>query len=478
MSFIGRRRELAELEHLLATVKQGRRADHGVALLLRGRRRVGKSRLANEFVVRSGLPYVYFQAARGAPLGDELAQFAATIATSTLPAADVASGQTPSSLTAALTLLDAALPVDSPSVVILDEAPWLLESLPGGAGELQRVWDTKLSRKPVLFIILGSDLAMMEQLSQPDQPFFGRATEMILDPLTPRDVAAMTELRPFDAFDAYLVTGGLPLIAQEWVPGATLGEFLTASLSTSTSALVVAGNRSLDSEFGESAVAREVLTAIGGRGERSFTGIQHAARAGGLNAATLTTNLRLLMDKRIVAADEPLSFRPGTKDRRYRIVDPALRFWLAFVEPAVGEVDRGRPDLALARVQAGFGAWRGRAIEPIVRSALTRMRDDAWPGVRQVGGWWPRTNQPEIDLVGADRVPAREIAFVGTIKWRDSQPVTAPEMAKLASDSAYVPGVTVGTPLVAVCPAGARRVSGLARVWRAKDLLEAWPPPG
>ena len=61
----------------------------------------------------------------------------------------------------------------------------------------------------------------------------------------------MTGLAPFDAFDAYLVTGGLPLVAQEWAHGATLTDFLTASFSTSTSALVVAGSRALDTELPE-----------------------------------------------------------------------------------------------------------------------------------------------------------------------------------------------------------------------------------
>ncbi|QTE29375.1 DUF234 domain-containing protein [Pengzhenrongella sicca] len=108
--------------------------------------------------------------------------------------------------------------------------------------------------------------------------------------------------------------------------------------------------------------------------------------------------------------------KKADKDRRYRIADPALRFWFAFVEPALAEVDRGRPDLALERVEAGFASWRGRAVEGVVRDALERLLPDpAWSDVRRVAGWWPRTNVPEIDLVGADRYPATHISFVGTI---------------------------------------------------------------
>lgn len=475
MAFVGRTRELDELHGQLEVVRASTRADRGVAVLLRGRRRVGKSRLASELVARSGLPHVYFQAARGAPPAQELDLLARAVAGSTLPHAAVAEGNTPSTLTAALTLLAAALP-DSPSVVVLDEAPWLLEGFPGGAGELQRVWDTLLSAKPVLLLLLGSDLMLMAHLSAPDQPFHGRATEMVLRPLNPRDVARMTDLGPFDAIDASLLTGGLPLVAQEWRTGESALEFFTRSTTTSTSALVVSGSRTLDAEFGETTLARRVLTAIGGRGERTFTGIQRAARGAPLNAASLTASLAALQAAHVVTADEPLSTRSGRHDHRYRIADPALRFWLAFVEPALAEIDRGRGDLSVRRFTGGYASWRGRAVEPLVRDALGRLLpDEQWPDVLAVGGWWPRTNVPEIDLVGADRRGgASTVSFVGTVKWRTDRPVTATDVAELARSATAVPGVDLSTSLVAVCPAGGD-ADGLARTWDAADLLTAWP---
>lgn len=473
--FVGRVRELRELDADLAWVGSGGAGDRGRAVLLRGRRRVGKSRLAEEFARRSGLPCVVFQAARGAGRGEEYDELAHAVASSELPGAAVAEDAHPATLTAALRLLDAALPADTPSIVILDEIPWLLRGAPGAAGELQRVWDQRLRRKPVLLLLLGSDLAMMEQLAGHDQPFHGRAREMVLDPLNPRDVALMTGLTGMAAFDGYLITGGMPLVTQEWRPGMGRRQFLKAGFQRATSGLVVDGGRALDTEFPPQAVAREVLTAIGARGERTFTRIQHAQRSTPLNAATLTAALRLLADKRVAAADEPLSTRPGSKDRRWRVADPGLRFWLAFVEPALGEVDRGRPDLALARVDAGFESWRGRAIEPVIRAALGRLLPDGdWPAVRTVGGWWPRTNVPEVDLVGADARPARSVQLVGSVKWRAGTPFGAHDLAALRRVAVQVPQAPDDDPgLVAVCPAGAS-APGLARCWTAEDLLDAW----
>ena len=143
---------------------------------------------------------------------------------------------------------------------------------------------------------------------------------------------------------------------------------------------------------------------------------------------------------------------------------------------ALHEVDRARPDLAVARVERSWSARRGRAVEPLVRDAVSRLLlDTEWAHVTDVGSWWPRTNTPEIDLVGARGRPADEIAFAGTVKWRTTRPVDRGDVAALTADARSVPGVDAATPLVAVCPAGAEKGLGLAATWDADDLLTAWP---
>jgi hypothetical protein len=315
---------------------------------------------------------------------------------------------------------------------------------------------------------------MMEQPTAADQPFHGRAVEMVLPALSPSGIAQLTGLTPFAAFDAALITGGQPLVAQEWERGMAPRDFLLASFARSTSALVVSGSRVLDAEFPASTSARAVLTAIGGRGERTFSGMLKSLD-GAMAAPTLARSLATLAATAVIAADEPLSTRAAPKDRRWRIADPALQFWLAFVAPALGDIDRGRPDLALARYDTGYASVRGRAIEPVVRHALSRLLPNPrWPAIAEVGAWWPRTNTPEIDLVAADRRPAASIGFVGTIKWRPTGALTEREVSALAADAVHIPGVTAATPLVAVCPAGTHDPR-LADAWDAEDLLAAWP---
>lgn len=57
----------------------------------------------------------------------------------------------------------------------------------------------------------------------------------------------------------------------------------------------------------------------------------------------------MLQAKRVLAADVPLSVKPDTKNKRYRIADPYLRFWLAFLARAIPLIERGRGYDALVR---------------------------------------------------------------------------------------------------------------------------------
>ncbi len=67
----------------------------------------------------------------------------------------------------------------------MDELPYLMD--PDGAFEsvLQRSWDRELSRKPVLLILVGSDLPVMEALTSYGRPFHQRGTQLTVGPLNP-----------------------------------------------------------------------------------------------------------------------------------------------------------------------------------------------------------------------------------------------------------------------------------------------------
>jgi uncharacterized protein len=469
--FVGREHELAILGGMLDQVRSEiGTARPGRCIMMRGRRRIGKSALTEEFVLRSGVPTLFYAAAGGSAEA-ELAQFHRDASDSTLPGRAVLAEVAPAGWNGALQVLADALPDEAPSVVVMDEVPYLMDRVDGFEGLLQRAWDRFLCRKPVLLILIGSDLSMMQALNHYDRPFHQRGTEMVIGPLNPAEIAAMLDLDPAAAFDASLVTGGLPLICGEWPRGSGLQEYLEQALRNPVSALLVSGERSLAAEFPVEAQARKVLRAIGS-GERTFTSIARAS--GGIPHMSLTRALDLLTAKGVVTGELPVSRMPS-RERRYRITDPYLRFWLRFLEPHMPEIERRRGDLTLSRLRSGWTSYRGRAIEPLVREALTRLLpDDQLAAAPVVGGYWTRTNQVEIDLVGADRVPvAGQLLFVGSIKWQDNAPFDRHDEAALIRHRSELTDDLI--PLVAVSRSGIDSPASDAR-YRPEDLIRAWRP--
>jgi uncharacterized protein len=464
--FVGRKEDLRRFAaHLDAVRSDGR----GRMLVVRGRRQVGKSRLLTQAVEKAGVPAVYVTGSLQATVKEDLDRFRGEVARSNLPRKDFVTAGSPADWDAALRLLAGALPADEPSVVVLDEFPWLLQRDPGLEGTLQVVWDRLLEGLPVLLVLVGSDLSVMQSLSEYGRPLFGRAKIQVVKPFHPGDTAAVLGLSGADAIDAQLVTGGYPRLLVEARRHDDLAAFVRSQLGDEYSDLVQTASRVMAAEFPTATQASLVLRSIGS-GEREFRNIRQAA---GVSDQALHAALGVLADKGVVARDMPVGM-PQQRQPRYRVDDSYLRCWLALIAPNVAAIERGRPDIARQGFRSGFTSWRGRAVEPLVRDALTLLAadDPRLHGAGAVGGWWPRSNDPEIDLVGADRLeePSR-LLFAGSVKWREDRPFGVTDTRRLIADLTRS-ALPDALPLVAVARS---KVSDPSVVgYTANDLLSAW----
>ncbi|WP_007024390.1 hypothetical protein [Saccharomonospora iraqiensis] len=94
-------------------------------------------------------------------------------------------------------------------------------------------------------------------------------------------------------------------------------------------------------------------------------------------------------------------------------------------------------------------------------------------GTEVFGGYWTRSNGPEIDLVGADREPvAKRVTLAGSIKWLQNHPFDGHDLARLVRHRSQLPGADDDTPLFAVSRSGST-VDGV-RTLTPEDLLSAW----
>jgi hypothetical protein len=139
------------------------------------------------------------------------------------------------------------------------------------------------------------------------------------------------------------------------------------------------------------------------------------------------------------------------------------------------EIERARGDLTLDRIRRDWTIWRGRAVEPLVRESLARyLPDDDLPAAPAIGGYWTRTNEIDIDIVGADRTPiAGQLLFVGSIKWLERSSFDEHDLADLHRHRAAL--TTEPIPTVAVSRNGIA-CRGLHAAYGPDDLIGAWAP--
>jgi uncharacterized protein len=469
MEFVGRERELALLGKRLDRVRE---SGQGSFIAMRGRRRVGKSRLAEEFAQASGCAYVYYTAIQQDGEA-ELRRFVEAIEVSGAPrAVDVRAGLRPESWEVALALVAEGATPERPLILVVDEFPYLVEKDPGIEAVLQKVWDRSWQASPVLVLLIGSDEAMMRALTEQGRPLYDRLREMAIRPLSPADVGELLDLEPADALEAHLVMGGFPVLAMEWGAGRDLPAYLGEALADPTSFLVVSGERTLSAEFPAPA-PRAVLAAVGS-GARA-----HSAILGhtGLSATTVNETLEALRAHDVVRRLTPYSTKPTTRTALWEISDPYLRFWLAFVDRRIDLIERGRGSLLLERFERAWPAYRGRAIELLVREGLDLLLPDGerFGDARYVGAYWNRVGTVEVDLVGGDERPvAKRIGFVGSIKWRQARPFGRADALSLAARRDAVPGAGDDTPLVGVSARGFDEDAPLDVRLGPDDLIAAW----
>lgn len=474
-AFFGRGHELALLDGLARQV-----AESGAGRLvgMRGRRQVGKSRLAERFAEGSGLPYGVVAGVKGVPVEIQMRRAVESLRSSArpLPGVDAVTAAPPVDWYDLLSRLRLVLR-DAPSILVFDEFPWAWEASEGLDGLLQSLWDGDFGRRPLLMLLIGSDEAMMDRLFEHDRPLFGRLDDqLVIHPFNPTEteVALGREAAPLEVFDTQLITGGFPeLIAHVRRFG---GVYAMAenSLSRPHTLLADIAQINLAGELAESASARLVLEAIGADevGVVNFSAIASALGGGKRAETAVTRAMETLTVKQIVAVDFPAG-RRGGRLKRYRIADSYLRFWFRFIAPQLRNIEVGRPDLAIAAFRRAWPAWRGKAIEPILRDALLRLAPSITllRDAESVDAWWDRSGSNEWDAVGTGHNTLPVV--VGSIKWREKQPFGDRDMAQLAAARSIIPHAE-RAPLLAISAHGTAPDVGVDLALDATDLLGAW----
>ena len=337
--FFGREEILEQLDAQLASP---------IASLVtcRGRRRIGKSTLIEEFARRSKVRFIKLEglSPREADTNKkQLTAFARQLSEQTgVPLRPLASWFD------AFARLDGVITDNERTVVFLDEVSWMGKYDPDYPGELKYAWDNRFKKnKRLMLVVCGSVSTWITKNILRNKAFVGRPTlNLVVGELPLRDCvrfwgkrAARTSAS--DMFDVLSVTGGVPKYLELMNPRLSPAENLRALCFTPGGILVDEFDDIFTDVFeGKGTVKRRILECLG---SGSFSGKELAEMLDVENNGHFLEDLEELKLAGFIARDGGVNPQSGARSRlfRYRISDNYTRFYIKYIAPNKDLIEKG-----------------------------------------------------------------------------------------------------------------------------------------
>ena len=371
--FVGRREE----QKLLSALQEKRSAS---LVVIRGRRRIGKSRLVEEFA--KGKRFLTF--AGIPPLTDVNEQIQRDVFAEQLGKQLGLAGITASDWSTLFSLL-AKQTSHGPIIVLFDEISWMGSKDPTFLGKLKNAWDLEFKKNPQLILILcGSVSTWIEENIISSTAFFGRISLLLkLDELPLHSCQELLRTKGFrgsahEIFKVLGVTGGVPWYLEQIKPGLSADDSIRDLCFRQDGVLFNEFERIFHDLFEKrSRVYRQIVEALTS-GPLEFNGICEALDVS--KSGTLSEYLHDLEESGFIARDYTWSIKSGISSKlsHYRLCDNYLRFYLKYVAPHQDRIKRGAfADQQIASLP-GWNSVMGLQFENLV----LKNRQSIWKALK------------------------------------------------------------------------------------------------
>lgn len=372
--FVGREEELALLreEHI------------GKALIIYGKRRVGKTTLILKALEQCPYQTVYFECLKGTMQEniDGLVRELVRVKVLPVPLAF----NTLQDVFAYLNTLPQKM------VVVMDEYTHLYAMNDSGVVDsvFQSIIDSRLSN--IELILAGSHIGLMKDLLQERNPLYGRfAASLKLDELNYLDAAKFyPDKSAYDKVAHYAVFGGSPFINQALNPDATLRENIIGTVLNPMSPVYLYASQLVFSDNALNVNAERIFYTLGNDRKR-YTEIEDALRV--KKTGNLAKQIKALTDLELLFHNTAINEPNDNKKATYELSDNLLRFYYTFVykNASAFQVLGAETfyDEYIAPVLTNFIA---RCFEDICREYFSLQVRSGWMnGVRSIGSYYPDT---------------------------------------------------------------------------------------
>lgn len=368
MRFIGRAKELAHLETLFTKKSAS-------MVVIRGRRRVGKSRLIKEFTsnkkswIFSGLPPV-----PGITKQRQLNAFSVQLSQNL----DMPKMQA-TEWGEYFTFLGKQSK-GRKIVIVLDEISWIGSEDPDFLGELKTAWDQYFSENPELILILcGSVSSWIEENILKSTGFVGRVSvDMVLKELSLKESEKFwgshgDNITPYEKFKMLAVTGGIPKYLEEMIP--------TFSVEDNIHRLCFQSNGLLFREFDN------IFSDLFSRKAQTYKNIVQAISYTPLTLGEICEKLNIeksgsvskCLDNLALAGfvQEDCTWNLATKKvsslKKFRLKDNYLRFYLRYIEPNRDRISKDLFETKSFMHMSGWESVMGLQFENLVLNNVKNL---------------------------------------------------------------------------------------------------------
>ncbi len=366
-AFIGRKNELYQLEALYKKQMPS-------LAVIKGRRRVGKSRLIAEFASKHPENKLWSFAGlaphEGMDAQTQRDHFGRQLAISlNLPPF------TFQDWSDAFEHLGRYL--NPNDIVLFDEISWMGAKDSSFIPKLKAWWDKQTL--PTVMVFCGSVSTWIDENILKDTAFFGRINLSItLEPLTIPESAQLLKAVKFqgsvyEVYKILCVLGGIPWYLEQVTPGQSADELIRQLCFEKNGLLVLEFDRIFHDLFsGKGTTYKKILGALKD-GMKTLAEIRESIDF--THSGTLSKLMEHLITAGFVKKQSLWSFKTATpmKQSLYRICDPYMRFYLKLIEPQRSKIDLGGfQDNGLSKLP-GFDAHMGLQLEQLLLQNRTLL---------------------------------------------------------------------------------------------------------
>ena len=424
MKFVGREFELAYLDRQYADTG-------GTLCVIYGRRRIGKTRLLTHWLNARKPPGFYW-------LSTDTSS-AALLRSLSRAVYEEIHGEPPAQVDFTYFDWDELLREivrltegrSEKLVIVLDEFTYAIEAYPDLPHKLQAAWDQYLKDRPVMLILSGSHIGMMEEgLLAHRSPLYGRATGTLkLTQLPFKDVRVLFPQYDVESCIAlYSVLGGVPYYLERMDPDLSVVDNIIQRVLGWSSLVQDEPRILLHDHFSQPRLYAAIIAQVA----NSVHSPKEIAQALNAEPGTVSNYLNTLVRLGLLQREVPATERNPELSRksRYIVTDPYLRFYHRFLAPQLRFIVRGAFAAVWNTIERHWRAFVGtHTFEELCREwVYVAAEAGHLPFLpQQIGSHWSTTEQ--IDVVGINWDEAA--VLYGECKWKRDSALNRKEVNKL-----------------------------------------------